>query len=39
MTPKELIEENIVIIKNNYDLLRGGVWLLCSKGGVKTTKN
>jgi len=25
MTPKELIEENIVIIKNNYDLLRGGV--------------
>ncbi|MDA1181516.1 MAG: peptide chain release factor 2 [Proteobacteria bacterium] len=23
MTPKELIEENIVIIKNNYDLLRG----------------
>jgi len=25
MTPKELIEENIVIIKNNYDLLRRGV--------------
>ena len=39
MTPKELIEENIVIIKNNYDLLRRGVWLLCFKGRVKTTKN
>jgi len=25
MTPKELIEQNIVIIKNNYDLLRRGV--------------
>jgi len=25
MIPKEIIEENIVIIKNNYDLLRRGV--------------
>jgi len=25
MTSKELIEENLVIIKNNYDLLRRGV--------------
>jgi len=25
MTPRELIEENIVNIKNNYDLLRRGV--------------
>ncbi|MBL6841149.1 MAG: peptide chain release factor 2 [Pelagibacterales bacterium] len=38
MTPKELIEENIVIIKNNYDLLRRGVDFFALREELKQLK-
>ena len=38
MTSREIISENLEIIKKNYDLLRMDVWLFCTKkriGGIK----